>query len=95
MTENNHADAPQPERPAEFPMQSGQPASQTPWSDRTSEAASSSPAQPPSGPYAMQIVRTYPAHRRPFPFAPDGERSIARAYLHAFSRARRTVYFED
>ena len=53
------------------------------------------PVQRPSGPYAMQIVRTYPAHRRPFPFAPDGERSIARAYLHAFSRARRTVYLED
>src|SRR4029077_3028862 len=48
MTENNHADAPPPERPAEVPLQSGQPASQTPWSDRTSEAAYSSPAQPPS-----------------------------------------------
>ena len=53
------------------------------------------PPQPPSGPYAMQVVRTYPVHRRPFPFAPDGERSIARAYLHAFSRARRLVYLED
>ena len=49
MTENNHADAPQPERPAEFPLQSDQPASQAPWSDRTSEAAYSSPAQPSSG----------------------------------------------
>ena len=49
MTENNHTDAPPPERPAEVPLQSGQPASQTPWSDRTSEAAYSSPAQPPSG----------------------------------------------
>jgi phosphatidylserine/phosphatidylglycerophosphate/cardiolipin synthase-like enzyme len=47
------------------------------------------------GPYAMQVLRTYPARRRPFPFAPQGERSIARAYLHAFSRARRLVYLED
>ena len=30
-----------------------------------------------------------------FPFAPDGERSIARAYLKAFGRARRLVYLED
>ena len=48
MTENNHADAPQPERPAEFPLQSDQPASQTPRSDVPSEAAFSSPDQPPS-----------------------------------------------
>ena len=32
---------------------------------------------------------------RPIPFAPDGERSIARAYLKAFRRARRLVYVED
>ena len=31
----------------------------------------------------------------PYPFAPDGERSIARAYLKAFRRARRLVYLED
>ncbi len=31
----------------------------------------------------------------PIPFAPEGERSIARAYLKAFSRARRLVYLED
>ncbi len=48
-----------------------------------------------AGPYAMQILRTYPARRRPFPFAPSGERSIARGYLHALSRARRLVYLED
>ena len=43
----------------------------------------------------MQVLRTYPARRRAYPFAPEGERSIARAYLKAFSRARRLVYLED
>ena len=49
MTESNHADAPPPERPAEFPLPSDQPTSQIPWSDRPSEAAYSSPTPPPSG----------------------------------------------
>ena len=43
----------------------------------------------------MQILRTYPFKRPRYPFAPDGERSIARAYSRAFSRARRLVYVED
>jgi len=43
----------------------------------------------------VQVLRTYPARRRAYPFAPQGERSIARAYLKAFSRARRLVYLED
>ncbi len=41
---------------------------------------------PPDGPLAVQVLRTYPARRRAYPFAPEGERSIARAYLKAFSR---------
>jgi phosphatidylserine/phosphatidylglycerophosphate/cardiolipin synthase-like enzyme len=41
------------------------------------------------------VLRTYPARRRPYPFAPEGERSIARAYLKAFRRARRLIYIED
>jgi phosphatidylserine/phosphatidylglycerophosphate/cardiolipin synthase-like enzyme len=49
----------------------------------------------PDGSLAVQVLRTYPARRRPYPFAPDGERSIARAYLKAFARARRLVYVED
>ncbi len=55
------------------------------------------PSRPsaPSGPLAVQVLRTYPARRRPYPFAPEGERSIARAYLKAFARARRLVYLED
>ena len=41
------------------------------------------------------MLRTYPARRQPYPFAPHGERSIARAYLKAFRRARRMIYVED
>jgi phosphatidylserine/phosphatidylglycerophosphate/cardiolipin synthase-like enzyme len=47
------------------------------------------------GPHAVQVLRTYPALRRGYPFAPDGERSIARAYIKAFGNARRLVYLED
>jgi phosphatidylserine/phosphatidylglycerophosphate/cardiolipin synthase-like enzyme len=43
----------------------------------------------------VQVLRTYPAKRPRYPFAPDGERSVARAYLKAFTRARRLIYFED
>ncbi len=36
------------------------------------------PADPPSaGTVAVQVLRTYPAKRPPFPFAPRGERSVA------------------
>ncbi|MFC6158834.1 phospholipase D-like domain-containing protein [Kribbella jiaozuonensis] len=53
------------------------------------------PDPPPAGPHAVQVLRTY-AHKHPgFPFAPDGERSIARAYLKAFGRAQRLIYVED
>jgi putative serine protease PepD len=48
MTESNHADAPQPERPAEFPLQSDQPTGQPPRTDVPSEPAFSSPEQPPT-----------------------------------------------
>jgi phosphatidylserine/phosphatidylglycerophosphate/cardiolipin synthase-like enzyme len=47
------------------------------------------------GRHAVQVLRTYPAKRPPHQFAPHGERSIARAYLKAFRRARRLVYVED
>ena len=50
---------------------------------------------PKRGPHLVQVLRTYPAKRPPFPFAPDGERTIARAYERAFARARRLVYIED
>jgi phosphatidylserine/phosphatidylglycerophosphate/cardiolipin synthase-like enzyme len=50
---------------------------------------------PDVGPHQVQILRTYPAKRPAYPFAPEGERSIARAYSRAFNRARRLVYIED
>jgi phosphatidylserine/phosphatidylglycerophosphate/cardiolipin synthase-like enzyme len=53
------------------------------------------PEMPESGPVAVQVLRTYPAKRPPFPFARRGERSVARAYLKAFARARSLIYVED
>jgi hypothetical protein len=43
----------------------------------------------------VQVLRTYPARLRRYPFAPLGERSIAHAYRKAFGRARCLVYLED
>jgi phosphatidylserine/phosphatidylglycerophosphate/cardiolipin synthase-like enzyme len=53
------------------------------------------PDPPPCGPHAVQVLRTYPATRPRYPFAPDGERSIARGYSKAIRRARRLIYLED
>jgi phosphatidylserine/phosphatidylglycerophosphate/cardiolipin synthase-like enzyme len=47
------------------------------------------------GPHAVQVLRTFPAKRPKAPYAPDGERSIARAYIKAFERARHLIYIED
>jgi phosphatidylserine/phosphatidylglycerophosphate/cardiolipin synthase-like enzyme len=47
------------------------------------------------GPHAVQVLRTYPARLRRYPFAPLGERSIAHAYRKVFARARSLVYLED
>jgi phosphatidylserine/phosphatidylglycerophosphate/cardiolipin synthase-like enzyme len=49
----------------------------------------------PVGPHAVQVMRTYPTKRPPYPFAPDGERSIGRAYRKAIRRARKLIYVED
>jgi phosphatidylserine/phosphatidylglycerophosphate/cardiolipin synthase-like enzyme len=50
----------------------------------------------PRGSLAIQVLRTYPHKRHhPYPFAPKGERSIARAYAKAVKRARRLIYVED
>ncbi|MDY7088522.1 MAG: phospholipase D-like domain-containing protein [Actinomycetota bacterium] len=55
-----------------------------------------SPAPPaPTGPHTVQVLRTYPAKRRPYPYAPRGERSIARGYVKAIRRGRRFIYLED
>ena len=47
------------------------------------------------GTHAVQVLRTYPARLRRYPFAPHGERSIAHAYRKAFARASALVYLED
>jgi phosphatidylserine/phosphatidylglycerophosphate/cardiolipin synthase-like enzyme len=54
-----------------------------------------SPAPPPAGGLSVQVLRTYPAKRPPYPFAPEGERSIVRAYRNAFRHARSLIYVED
>jgi phosphatidylserine/phosphatidylglycerophosphate/cardiolipin synthase-like enzyme len=53
------------------------------------------PPPPAAGPHHVQVLRTYAAKRPAFPFAPHGERTIARAYEHAFDRARQLIYIED
>lgn len=54
------------------------------------------PARPaPCGPHAVALLRTYPKRRTPYPFAPDGERTVARGYAKAVQRARRIIYVED
>ena len=49
----------------------------------------------PAGPHAVQVLRTYPSKRPRLPYAPDGERSVARAYQKALGRASRFIYIED
>ncbi|MEU6985337.1 phospholipase D-like domain-containing protein [Streptomyces sp. NPDC046324] len=54
------------------------------------------PDPEPCGTHAVQLLRTYPNRLlRGYPFAPDGERSIARGYLKALRRARALIYVED
>ena len=53
------------------------------------------PPPPECGPHLVQTLRTYPAIRPPYPFAPQGERSVARGYSKAIKHARRLVYLED
>jgi len=66
---------------------------------RTDRTASTLPPMAPDPPAAgtcsVQVLRTY--GRRPwgYPFAPQGERSIARGYQKALGRARRLIYVED
>lgn len=48
-----------------------------------------------SGPHAVQLLRTYPRKRPGYPFAPRGERSVARAYIKVFRRATSLIYIED
>ena len=82
-----------------------QPLSRAPWrrvADRVRGEAvrpRALPPQPPDpeplGTHAVQVLRTYPKRMHGFPFAPFGERSIARAYTKVLRRARSLVYVED
>jgi phosphatidylserine/phosphatidylglycerophosphate/cardiolipin synthase-like enzyme len=53
------------------------------------------PDPAPRGSCAVQLLRTYPYRKRGYPFASRGERSVARGYQKAISRARRLIYLED
>ncbi|GAA4901923.1 phosphatase domain-containing protein [Actinomycetospora succinea] len=53
------------------------------------------PDPPATGSCAVQVLRTYPRRTPPTPFAPWGERSVARAFIKALGRAQRLVYVED
>jgi phosphatidylserine/phosphatidylglycerophosphate/cardiolipin synthase-like enzyme len=50
---------------------------------------------PAAGTCSVQLLRTYPNRWFGYPFAPGGERSIARGYAKAVRRARRLIYIED
>jgi phosphatidylserine/phosphatidylglycerophosphate/cardiolipin synthase-like enzyme len=50
---------------------------------------------PAEGPHAVQLLRTYGRRLGGFPFAPHGERSVARGYIKALQRARTLIYIED
>ncbi|MGI8691462.1 MAG: phospholipase D family protein [Geodermatophilaceae bacterium] len=47
------------------------------------------------GGQTVQVLRTYPKRRAGYPFAPEGERSIARAYEKVVPHAQSLVYVED
>ena len=62
---------------------------------KASTLAPMAPDPPARGTQSVQVLRTYGNRPRGYPFAPDGERSIARAYRKALGRARRLIYIED
>ena len=53
------------------------------------------PVPDPAGSCAVQVLRTYPAIRPRTPYAPHGERTVARGFVKALQRARRLVYLQD
>ena len=53
------------------------------------------PAPATCGPHVVQVLRTYGAKRPRYPFAPDGERTVAAGYERAFGKARQLIYIED
>lgn len=65
------------------------------WRRRPSELPPQLPAPSPAGSCSVQLLQTYPAKRPRYPFAPAGERSIARGHAKALRLARRLVYVEE
>jgi len=67
--------------------------------DQQDRRGSPMPAQladpEPVGGHDVQLLRTYPKRLGGYPFAPDGERSVAHGYTKALRRARCLVYVED
>jgi phosphatidylserine/phosphatidylglycerophosphate/cardiolipin synthase-like enzyme len=64
--------------------------------DRKASILPPMPADPsPCGTHAVQVLRTYAPRRGGYPFAPHGERSVARGIQKAIGRARRLIYLED
>ncbi|HEY3001019.1 MAG TPA: phospholipase D-like domain-containing protein, partial [Kribbellaceae bacterium] len=68
------------------------------WEHEDTQAGALPPQLPdpaPAGALSVQLLRTYPYRRSGYPFARQGERSIARGYRKAAARARRLIYLED
>ncbi len=64
--------------------------------DRLARSLPTRLGDPPAlGGHIVQVLRTYPSRRPRYPFAPDGERSVARAFAKAIKRARTLIYIED
>ncbi|CAN5324256.1 phospholipase D-like domain-containing protein [soil metagenome] len=64
--------------------------------DLTADPLPDQPPPPPAcGTHRVQVLRTYPDAHHAYSFAPDGERSIARAYRKVLPQARRLIYLED
>ena len=53
------------------------------------------PDPEPAGHASIQLLRTYGNRHPGYPFAPRGERSVARAYSKVIPHARRLIYVED
>ncbi|WP_027861096.1 phospholipase D-like domain-containing protein [Marmoricola sp. URHB0036] len=55
------------------------------------------PPSPEGATHVVQLLRTYPNLRRgrDYPFARGGERSVARGYTKAVSKAEKLIYVED
>lgn len=83
-----------PQPPSRSPLRWG-----ADWLRRDQPTTTALPPQlpdpAPAGPHPVQLLRTYPRRLGGYPFAPQGERSVARGYTKAIGRARHLIYVED